>query len=189
MSRPQLVFALALVGCGGSDSNQSRDAEESNTPANPKTVFVTDERMAGGFGGQTTADSICQSEADDAGLLGTYRAFLSTTSRSAASRLADAAYVRPDGVSVARSLADLVDGAIQNAINVNAAGQTVGGDVWTGTLQSGNQAANCADWTVGDASSSGQCGSTQFTDERWTENQVPRCDVVLRLFCFEAESP
>ncbi|MEM6531865.1 MAG: hypothetical protein AAF654_04545 [Myxococcota bacterium] len=97
----------------------------------------------------------------------------------------DVALVRTDGVLVADSLEDLFDGSIGAPINLGAGRETLGGDVWTGTLSTGEATMNCDDWSTEDSSVRGQCGSTQFTDGRWAENLVPTCGTRLRLFCFE----
>ena len=57
------------------------------TSCEPSTfVFVTEWEGDGNIGGLTAADSICQTEADDAGLPGTYKAWLSDSTASPSSR-------------------------------------------------------------------------------------------------------
>ncbi len=83
-------------------------APDAAPPPTPNLVFVTSTHHDGNLGGLAGADAICAARAQAAGLPGTYRAWLSTASESALSRLGSAAgWVRPDGKLVARSSSDL----------------------------------------------------------------------------------
>src|SRR5262245_12432676 len=65
------------------------------------------------FGGLAGADAICQATADQAGLPGTYIAWLSTTTTNAVDRLAGSrGWVRTDGVPFADTPADIAAGRI-----------------------------------------------------------------------------
>ena len=104
----------------------------------------------------------------------------------AAQKVDDAPYVLTDGTRVANNRTDLLDGTLLAPINLDEDSQQIDSDVWTGTEPDGTSAAEtCAQWTIGDNSTRGVCGSTVFTDERWTDNLVPRCNTPLHLFCFE----
>ena len=176
-------FGLVAWGCGDESTNGTMMV---GGVAGERVFFVTSDTFSGGFGGPSAADGICQTRATQAGLVGRYRAWLPSTGTTAAEKIADARYVRPDGIVVARSRADLLDGSIENPLNRDEDGNQVGGDVWTGTLSTGEQAAaTCELWTVGDNTAAGLCGSTVRVDARWTENIVPACGTQLRLFCFE----
>jgi hypothetical protein len=91
-----------------------------------------------------------------------------------------------DGTRVADDWEDLTDGNIQAPINLDAAGAIRTGDTWTGTLSDGEPYAggDCEGFTSAAVGMS-QCGSTQFTDNRWTAAQEPSCAAVLPLFCVE----
>jgi len=72
-------------------------------------VFATSTSYPADFGGLAGADAICNQHAGDAGLPGTYVAWLSTTTVDARDRLAGArGFVRPDGLP----FADTVDDAL-----------------------------------------------------------------------------
>ena len=114
-----------------------------------KTVFVTSTTHDGLLGGGKGADTICQNAAISAGLIGTYKAWLSTgedgyTGTDARQRLIHSPrpYIRTDRVRVAGNWPDLTDGELANPINVDENGDLVNGPnflVWTGTDASGDQ--------------------------------------------------
>src|SRR4051812_50129369 len=89
-------------------------------------------------GGLANADGICQVAADDAGLGGTYKAWLSDNTASPSTRFTHATqpYVLPNGVQVAADWADLTDSRLDNPIVINPFGQTLlpgqEQSVWTG---------------------------------------------------------
>ena len=89
-----------------------------------KNIFVTSQRHDGNFGGITGADTFCQGLATSAGLSGTYLAWLSDTTTSPSARFAQAnvPYRLVDGTTIANDWADLVDGSIQNPINLDEYG-------------------------------------------------------------------
>lgn len=117
-----------------------------------KVVFITGETHNGNLGGLAGADAVCQNDADLEYLPGTYKAWLSDSTTSAASRLTHAigpyllAGRGASGVKVADNWTDLTDGTLDNAINED---QNPGQDtkrhfVWTGTNADGSSTfANC----------------------------------------------
>jgi hypothetical protein len=92
-----------------------------------------------------------------------------------------------DGTRIADNWDDLTDDTLQAVLNLDAAGEERGGDVWTGTLPSGLSYAmsDCDGFTLGTSAGSALCGSTRSINAGWTASQVPRCDTPLRLYCFE----
>jgi len=158
-----------------------------------KTVFVTNASVLGNFGGLSTADALCQQEADAAGLTGTYKAWLSSSTQSPTSRMTKSldGYVLPDGTLIANDWGDLTDGTIQNPINRFADGTLYGADsVWTGTQADGSNIGNdplwyCEDWTNQYADDSTGFGATNYTNAYWTEESAMYCDITARFYCFE----
>ena len=75
----------------------------------PKIVFLSPHIYSPNLGGLAGADATCQTLAENAGLQGTYRAWLSDSTISAAQRLTHnkGPYVRTDGVIVAHDWDDL----------------------------------------------------------------------------------
>ena len=150
------------------------------------TVFVSDADL----GGLQGADAICAGEAADAGLEGDFKAWLSTVDTAVAARFAqsEAPYVLVDGTRIADDWTDLTDGSLLAPIDLDAAGQRRGGDVWTGTLPSGApyevDDSDC-DGYSSNGTGMGLCGTTQSTGTAWSASQTPACSTRLRLFCFE----
>ncbi|MBK7948424.1 MAG: IPT/TIG domain-containing protein [Deltaproteobacteria bacterium] len=157
------------------------------------TVFMTQTLFAGGnLGGLAGADAVCQAEANAASLPGTYRAWLSDSTTSAASRvgISVGAYVMPNGVRIANSWADLTDLSLITGINVFADGTTTPNQAraWTGTRIDGTNyttaSENCSNWT-----SNGGTGRSGLTHQQnvWSDfaPSVPCSSIGIRLYCFE----
>jgi hypothetical protein len=153
-----------------------------------KRVFVTSVEYSGDLGGLEGADALCARHATAVALDGTYKAWLSTVSVSAASRLtrSNGPYERTDGVVVASNWADLTDGNLAAPINRDEIGAPVEAGVWTGTAIDG------ASYTEGDCDgftnpSGGRalCGQSDTGTESWTEDYVPPCSSYLRLYCLQ----
>jgi hypothetical protein len=160
-----------------------------------RVVFVTSGTYAAdlggvGGGGIQGADEICASEASAAGLQGEFKAWLSTVDSPVADRFVQSTvpYVLLDGTRIADDWADLTDtdGSLQTVIDLDPSGVRHRRDVWTGTLPSGLSytQSDCDGFTNGSVGSA-VCGTTTSVNNNWTFNQVPSCDTVLHLFCFE----
>ncbi|MEM8609869.1 MAG: hypothetical protein AAGF92_22425 [Myxococcota bacterium] len=201
--------AVAAVGCGDSVDNGGTGGSGGGTggtggsagtggtggvagsggaPSSASIVFVTEAVQNGALGGIQVADRLCQTEADLAGVDGTFAVWLSTTDSSVADRLVQSSgpYTLVDGTLIANDWQDLLDGTIQAPINLDASGTQRGGDVWTGTLATGESFAggDCEGFTEGTMGVS-QCGSTASAGSAWTEASTPSCSTQLRLYCFE----
>ena len=213
--KPVLLVALAtMIACASSSSDSRLDAAvDSGTDAgsggaggggpggaagaagagggssdSERLVFVTASTSDANFDGLVGADARCGSEAAEAGLAGEFKAWLSTLDMPVSIRLTQSEfpYVLTDGTRIADDWADLTDGSLLAPIDLDAAGQVRGGDVWTGTLPSGESydVDDCAGYTSGDAGM-GLCGTTQSTGTGWSASQTPACNTRLRLFCFQ----
>jgi hypothetical protein len=172
-------------------------------------VFVTSTHHDGNLGGLSGADEICQQRAQAAGLpgaaiAGTYKAWLSTSNNQGDNPLtrfrhSTLGYQRVDGVKVADSWDDLVDGTIDNPIDVSETGAKVGHfHVWTNTATSGVAADpfvdDCNNWTSGSWDDEGRIGEIGSTDATWTTVTVMggRVGIALpcssgQLYCFQQE--
>lgn len=201
----RLLAVGVVAGCGSTDPDAggtpSADGSPIDAPAggesdgaveidaataDEKIVFASSTRQSGDFGGLAGADALCASLAGDAGLAGTFRAWMSAPGSAAADRLSrdGAPYVRADGVEIAADWSDLVDGSIAAPINRDENGDPVGGDVWTGTLADGSLAAShCGGFDS--AGGSGRCGDSNASGSGWTDNFTPPCSSTLRLYCVE----
>jgi cysteine-rich repeat protein len=165
-----------------------------------KRVFVTSTLHDGDLGGLAGADAICNTRAQEANLPGTYMAWVSTDAPNGtpATRFTQStqAYVRTDGVTVANDWSDLVDGSLDNPINVTETGEapplgnvTCGQNdptAWTGTSADGTLQGNytCNNWT--DTAGSALWGRTTVTNVDWSQWCAGGpCNWVATLYCFQ----
>lgn len=161
----------------------------------PRTVFITSRAYAPvlDFSGLGDADAICQQHATDAGLSGTFKAWLSDQLNSPSTRFTRSAgpYVLPDGTLVAAGWDDLVDCTNPNClfhpIDLDEFQAPAAGDyVWTGTTQVGEVDAaegTCQGWTSADYG--GAAGRVDSLGG-WTSILYGRyCGLSLHLYCFQ----
>ena len=144
-----------------------------------RRVFATSTRHTGNLGGLAGAHAICQSLAGDAGLTGTYRAWLSDALSGPAGSMIHSSvpYVLVSGERVADNWNDLTDGSLAHAIDRDERGLPIspepficqGGEVWSNTSAQGRSRslADCLGWRSTEATSSN--GSMRFSDGRWTD--------------------
>jgi hypothetical protein len=173
----------------------------------PRRVFITSDSGpadlsqwpdAGGKTGVLAGDAICQTRANEAGVEGTFRAWLSDDSNDAychvmglggkkgscvSSASTTSAYVRTDNFLVARSLDDLIkSGEMYSAIQFDERGTDLIGSnpkgpnlsVWTGTNALGkvggssSSGGHCNNWTSTSVDDRGSYGYGQKTANGWT---------------------
>jgi len=151
------------------------------SPAANMSFFVTSSNPKGGnLGGLAGADQVCQSLAKTAGAGGkTWRAYLSTSTVDAKSRIGNGPWYNFKGELIAQSLADLhtadknkisgetaltEKGTVPNYLKMvdgkaAPAVQPLQHDILTGTNEDGTKNADtCNNWTVGDASAKAMLG-------------------------------
>jgi hypothetical protein len=178
-----------------------------------KYIFITSLDYAGAMGGLAGADNICQSRANASTLpTGTYKAWLSSSTVSAASRLNHSTdpYYRADGVKLANNWADLIDGTLNYGITINENGSAVNPPssydptngnniVWTGTLPSGeiNIPSNpawttfCLNWNSSANKTpdlnpqSASNGYKTYNNYRWSNLGEWNCADKARLYCLQ----
>jgi len=90
--------------------------------------------------------------------------------------LADAAYVRPDGVMVAANKAGFP--WILNPINLTELNEAQNGYAWTGLSSS------CSGWTVG-SDGVGTFGFSWVTNGSWFNFSDTSCGSPYNLYCFQ----
>lgn len=159
-------------------------------------VFVTKDTYTGNLGGINGADMKCQSAAGTQPALknSLWRAWVSDPGTNAKDRIADAKYTLINGVVVASSKTDLLDGSLTSAINLTENGGIPSINngqsnayVWTGTNNSGNKTGyTCSDWVDPFAMSS-TVGNSSSTSQ-WTgldEVASYHCNYQRHLYCFE----
>ncbi|GJM14917.1 MAG: hypothetical protein DHS20C13_02440 [Thermodesulfobacteriota bacterium] len=158
------------------------------------TVFVTSTSTDGDFGGLAAADTICNTLASNAGLLGTYKAWLSDDSASPSTRFTQATvpYVLVNGTQIADDWTDLTDGDIDNLLDRDELGnQIITNSVATHTDSDGAQTtgpppSNCSNWTSTSGNFNG-VGATTVTNGNWSGNggTVSNCTTDHTFYCFQ----
>ena len=151
------------------------------SPAANMSFFVTSSNPKGGnLGGLAGADQVCQALAKTAGAGNkTWRAYLSTSTVDAKSRIGNGPWYNFKGELIAQNVADLhtadknkisgetaltEKGTVPNYLKMvdgkaAPAAQPLQHDILTGTNEDGTKNADtCNNWTVGDASAKAMLG-------------------------------
>lgn len=208
MSTPELSTGQT---CGDGELDDGEECDDFGTEAGDgcsplctkeyRRVFVTETRISGAIGGIAGADAFCQSAADDAGLTGVFRAWLSTVDYSPAEYFiqSDVPYVLVDDSLVAINWQDLVTDNLAAPILLTEHGNSppppnahpcIPPDtivVWTNTLATGGVAypdKACSDWAEG-AQGEGHVGRAEAVQSSWTQNCLVPCSTMAPLYCFE----
>ncbi|MBL8179282.1 MAG: DNRLRE domain-containing protein [Bryobacterales bacterium] len=157
-----------------------------------KLAFVTSSIRSANLGGLAGADAICNQEAAAAGKGGTFKAWLSTTTQSAAQRFVQSTVpiVRVDGALIAYDWADLTSGSIRAPINLTATGASITNpgpfSTWTNTTDTGAASSlDCVGWTSASSTLLGLGGVIVGTDASWTATVNRFCSTQLRLYCIQ----
>lgn len=145
----------------------------------PRSVFVTSQVYDGARMGLDGADILCATLAAEAGLSGSYRAWLSDGAEGPLDRFDTTftgAYKLVDGQVVASNgWVDLVDGILASPIDLTQEEELIDivASAWTNTEFDGTSASSedCMDWSGAGTSIAGNVGSmdyawTDFVDEQ-----------------------
>ena len=172
--------------------NAFGSASATPTPIPAKKVFITSTTYNGNLGGLSGADAKCQARATAADLGGNWKAWLSDNTTSASSRLTHSTlpYKLINGSTIANNWSDLIDGTLQNPINITETGSFQGNYVYSGTNSNGEimnpGTSKCADWTVSNvANGPGLLGHSGYTDYRWSWGTSYSCANQYPLYCIE----
>jgi hypothetical protein len=154
-----------------------------------KYIFVSSIALTGDLDGLNGADLTCANLAAASFVPGTYLAWLSDGTGSAAARLSHATvpYILLSGEKVADDYFDLTDGTLDHAIDRTEQNDLLTPhDVWTGTDPAGAAAGtNCGNWTSAANGDTGTVGATDSTNTVWTQGGTNPCDVPTRIYCVE----
>jgi Collagenase NC10 and Endostatin len=155
-------------------------------------IFVSSETYTGNLDGLNGADLKCNELASNAGLPGTYKAWLSDSQTAAGDRIvqSEVPYIRPgDENIIADNWADLVDGRIGSVISNDEHGDVVQGNAyaWTntntnGTRVSENSFFTCDDWD--DTTSYAWTGMVYHLTV-WTKIINKSCSESHHLYCVQ----
>jgi hypothetical protein len=158
-------------------------------------AFVTSEMyVPGTLGGLEGADAKCQGLAQTAHLPGTFKAWLSTSTVDAKSRLESArGWIRPDGRPFADSVAALTQaGQIFYPLRIDESGHDIVDEgllvyAATGTQRDGTRTTNTSnDWTL--SSAAYDYGVPLATARSWTDEFSAPGGQTARLYCFGVDS-
>ncbi len=163
----------AGVGDGSAGSDAPIAGFDTRPGIDANVVFVLHTSLVlGTLGGFGPADAACQAAANQAGLAGSYVAWLSTSTTNAIDRLAGArGWVRPDGAPFADTAADIAAGKMFYPPMLDENGVLSGALPMTGTLGNGtvDSGLTCGDYTLTTGSiRGGESGATSgtFTDAK-----------------------
>jgi hypothetical protein len=204
-----IALPLLLAACVGDDpitsSNAASDGGPDATAPGPapdggtdaaaarKRVFASSTKTVAKFapnGGIEAADAICQTHATNAGLGGTFVAWLSDSATHASDRVDDEPFYLVDGTTlVAAGKTALVTGTLAHGIDRDEKNMPVTGNAWTGTGSDGRRTdEHCNDWSAGGGTTHGTVGVVTATNGAWTSdtNTKTQCNSPEpRLYCFE----
>lgn len=165
-----------------------------------RRMFLTADSYTGNLNNQIGADAACQTTADSRSFGGEWKAWLSGSfGRIPNSRWlthSDVPFGLLSGAKIADNWDDLIDGSIQNPININEFG-IIEDDafVWTGVDEFGSGRVVCGSpenesWTSdGRWGYSGTVGFSGSTDGIWMTYENFPCSSANRLYCVEQDPP
>ena len=152
-------------------------------------VFTTSINVLPSFGGLAGGDAVCANLATDAGLPGTFAAWLSTPDAGAVVRFSslDAHWVMPGSPTVFNNAAQLRQTPNVPLTRDERGALISAGSAWTGTLTGGQPSGfACLNWTNA-MTATGTFG-TVITTTNWTTNGIPAlCSTARRLYCFQTQ--
>lgn len=186
--------ATPTVSATATATKTATPTQTATPTATPSPVFniafVTSATLSGNLGGLAGADAECASLASAASLpAGTYKAWLSTSTVNASSRLGSArGFVRPDGKPFADRVSDITAGTIYNPLSLDESGEDIGfQNIWTGTADDGTATTEtCSDWTDGSNNSFGEEGSPTGGPGAWSDRGgAGGCASPEPFYCFD----
>lgn len=182
----RLILILALAGVNASCSVGG----SLGTPSGGRRFFVTAQSFTGNLGGVAGADQKCQFAAMNAGLSGTWRAWLTVIGASVSSRISE---TTPWSDLRGGILFTNDEGRDQNLpgfpLDRDELGRVIGDvRVWTNAWSTGlPQISDCAAWTNATAGLKGHVGAPASTiPGRWAANfEEITCQTPAHLYCVE----
>jgi len=182
------------------------DSDNSGGNNDSHIVFVTSQTYDGNLGNFSGADAKCQTAAQNAGLSGTFKAWIGgrmddtgngggTQNVSERMTHSTGPYSLTTGAKVADDWNDLTDGSLDHGIDRDENGNLVSGSVWTNTKTNGKAFDHRRDcgpggsqadvWGSADQFESGHFGNIGDTGSTWTSNTNTACTNSFHLYCFQ----
>lgn len=189
---------LSVLFGGGSGGNQEISSVR---------IFITSTSYTGDLGGLSGADAKCQTQANAAGLGGTWKAILSSTTVDARTRLG----VRKKPIfdiwgrliwnplspapQVANGNSTGTDfyQSVNSTVNVTELGTTMSVYTWVGTngdgLKISTSATNhfCNNWVSANSTHSAYMGYSELRNGGWIAHTASGCQYARNLYCLEDE--
>jgi hypothetical protein len=171
-----------------------------------KKVFVSSKKFTGDMDGLTGADQKCQQMAQDAGLTGIYKAWLSDSSVAAPDRMTHNSlpYVRTDGQVLANDWNSLVaSGQYLMQSNIicdeykncsafethNGTNNCAGYNIWVGPttylMYTSDDMKSCDNWTSSQLKDMSNSGSNFIDIISTFRYCIQSCSTSLRIYCFQ----
>ena len=197
--------ALYCWGGNGYGEDGVLNTTEQDSPVqvgNSNTVFVTTAAVASGaIGSVAAANTVCQSAATAAGLGGSYKAWIATTTGTDDPNTtfthSTVPYKDVAGNTIAANWTGLISGTLSHAINTNQTGTTgLSYNVWTNvvattgaaTTSTSSTTGNCAAWTNSTSSDKGNFGLSSSTTSTWSYSSNIACNTATNhLYCVQQD--
>lgn len=158
-----------------------------------KRVFITRDRFNGNLGGLTGGDTKCADAATAAGVTGTWKAWLSSSTVNAIDRLVDVGpWVDMQGTTAFASKSAITTSGPSTALWYDERGMFLSSEnIWTATNSQGTyqwgviMAPPCDEWTSTSMQAGARVGQVGRTGDAWTSHSGTTCDQTAHLLCFE----
>jgi len=157
-------------------------------------AFISPVATTAAMGGLSGADAMCSAWASSAGIGGTYRAILSTTTTNASTRLGSArGWIRPDGRPVGDLPSDLFDynEGLLIPLMITANGTNLGvQSVWSASNNTGTFSTyhtDCGAWTSASTTDTARYGFSNVTTEWLDRGTATYCSNSLYVYCFQVD--
>lgn len=188
-----LMLAVLAAGCVGETTPPE--------PTEAKRIFITSKITTGGLGGLEGADAFCQSAASEAGLGGTWVAWLSSSTVNAIDRIEDVGpwYLVDGKTLIFKDKNSMISSNPEAPISLDEYGKPIGDgkyDVyyWTGTGADGKKSGSpqyCLlgdkDWDNGTSLTGVNVGISRATTGSWWTAYPATygCNNWYNLLCIE----
>lgn len=182
--------ALARLYCFQIDHD---DVVDATFPPSRK-AFISSSAVRPDMG-RSNLDAECVTEAEANDLTGSFLAFVSTNTESAASRfdLTGLTYARVDGLPIVEQATDLAAGTpLDVPINLHADGNLISGPnqiAYSGAdtpMQTSTNATSCNNWSISVYDNFVQVGNPGVSSAAWWNDRTDwRCNTWVKVYCFE----
>jgi len=160
-------------------------------PAIGRRAFISKRACGTSQSGRTACDQVCQADATDAGLTGTYLAALALTTEPASARYdrLAATWVRTDGIPLATSADDFLAGRYLTTLDRTADGTPLALTAWTGVANGGTfdslASENCTNWASTAVAKAGDLGAPFSVRGIATGGGAGECAFPANVICLE----